>query len=70
MKLNKTLMAVSLLALGGAMTSCDSEWLEILPNTEDTIEVYYTNDAKIQEALTAAYDPMLIKCLFSGIIAR
>lgn len=47
MKLNKILMAVSLLALGGAMTSCDSEWLEILPNTEDTIEVYYTNDAKI-----------------------
>lgn len=58
MKLNKILMAVSLLALGGAMTSCDSEWLEILPKTEDTIEVYYTNDAKIQEALTAAYDPM------------
>ena len=58
MKLNKTLIAVSFLALGGAMTSCDSEWLEILPNTEDTIEVYYTNDDKIQEALTAAYDPM------------
>lgn len=58
MKLNKILLAGSLVALGGMMSSCDSDWLEILPNTSETIEVYYTNDAKIQEALTAAYGPL------------
>lgn len=51
-------MAGSLLMVGAAMSSCDSDWLEVLPKTDDTVEVYYVNDDKIQEALTAAYDPM------------
>ena len=58
MKLNKILLAGSLAVMGGALSSCDTDWLEILPKTDDTIEVYYVDDAKIQEALTAAYDPM------------
>lgn len=58
MKLNKYLTAGTIIAMGGMMASCDSEWLEVLPNTEETVEVYYTTDDKIQEALTAAYDPM------------
>lgn len=58
MKLNNFLMAGSLLMVGAAMSSCDSDWLEVLPKTDDTVEVYYVNDDKIQEALTAAYDPM------------
>ena len=44
--------------MGVSLTSCGSDWLEIEPNTQETIEVYYTKDAAIQEAVVAAYDPL------------
>ena len=40
------------------VSSCGTEWLEVLPNTQETIEVYYSTDAAIQEAVVAAYDPL------------
>jgi len=58
MKLNKVFLYGSLALFGMSLTSCGTDWLEIEPNTQQTIEVYYTTDARIQEAVVAAYDPI------------
>ena len=58
MKLNKIFIYGAMAASGAGLTSCGSDWLDTLPNTQETIEVYYTKDAAIQEAVVAAYDPM------------
>lgn len=56
MKRKNILLIGTAVVLG--FTSCGSDWLEILPNTQETLEVYYSTDAAIQEAVVAAYDPL------------
>ncbi len=58
MKLNKKLYLLPVAALGLGLTSCGSGWLDITNNLQDPIEDYYTNEANIQQAVVAAYDPL------------
>lgn len=58
MKIKNIFLAVPALAIAAGMSSCGSDWLEILPNQDETLEVYYSTDAAIQEAVVAAYDPL------------
>lgn len=58
MKLKNILFLGTAVAVGASVTSCGSDWLEVLPNQEEPLEVYYSTDAAIQEAVVAAYDPM------------
>ena len=58
MKLNKKLFLLPVAAMGMGLTSCGSDWLDITNNTEDPVEVYYTKEANIQQAVVAAYDPL------------
>lgn len=58
MKINKYIIFGLIGAVSPIISSCTTEWLEVLPNTQETIEVYYSTDAAIQEAVVAAYDPM------------
>lgn len=41
-----------------ALASCSDEFLEVTNNTGENLEDYYTTAAHIDEALTAAYDPL------------
>lgn len=58
MKIKNIFLGLSVVASGAAITSCGTDWLEVLPNQDETVEVYYSTDAAIQEAVVAAYDPM------------
>ncbi|MBD5338894.1 MAG: RagB/SusD family nutrient uptake outer membrane protein [Bacteroides sp.] len=58
MKLYKSILPFAILGLGMGASSCSSDWLDITNNTQDPIEEYYTNDANIQQAVVAAYDPL------------
>lgn len=58
MKFKNIFLFGSVAVLGASLTSCGTDWLEVLPNTQETLEVYYSTDAAIQEAVVAAYDPM------------
>lgn len=58
MKLNKNILIGSIAVMGMGLTSCGTDWLDITNNTEDTIEDYFNNEANIQQAVVAAYDPM------------
>lgn len=57
MKTNK-IIAIGLLALTTALTSCKDSFLEIDPPTQTTIEQYYTTPEHVYQALIAAYDPL------------
>ncbi len=41
-----------------ALASCSDEFLEVTNNTGENLEDYYSTAAHIDEALTAAYDPL------------
>lgn len=58
MKFKNIYLASAIVAVSASMSSCGTDWLEVLPNTQETLEVYYSTDAAIQEAVVAAYDPM------------
>ncbi len=55
MKKNKIF---SLIAAALTLTACSDDFLEVSNPTGEPLEEYYTNDARINEALNAAYDPI------------
>ncbi len=40
------------------MSSCSDSFLEVTPTTQNTESDYYSNEANLQKALVAAYDPL------------
>lgn len=48
----------SLIAAALTLTACSDDFLEVTNPTGEPLEEYYTNDARINEALNAAYDPI------------
>ncbi len=57
MKTNKIFIA-ALLASAFAITACTDEFLAVKNPTGEPLEEYYVDDARINEALNAAYDPI------------
>ncbi len=58
MKANKYI-AICLVAAGALLTtSCSEDFLDVTNPGGEPLEEYYVNDAHIQEALYAAYDPI------------
>ncbi|MDO5035378.1 MAG: RagB/SusD family nutrient uptake outer membrane protein [Porphyromonas sp.] len=57
MKKNISITSVILL-IALFLTSCNKDFLEVENPNGESIEEYYTTDAHVQEALTAAYDPL------------
>lgn len=51
-------IASVLITSGLALSSCSKDFLEVENPTGESIEEYYTTDEHVQEALTAAYDPL------------
>ena len=49
---------IALLAASVLATSCKESFLEVESPTQDFIDTYFTNDAHLQEAVVAAYDPL------------
>lgn len=58
MKLNKFILASAIAGFGLGLGSCSSDWLDISNKTEDPVEDYFNNEANIQQAVVAAYDPL------------
>jgi hypothetical protein len=57
--MKKTIKTIGLLATTLLLaTSCSEDWLTIENPTGEPLEEYYTTDATVFEALTAAYDPL------------
>ena len=58
MKTNKNFM-IGLVTAGTLLIiSCNDSFLEVESPTQDFMETYFTNDAHVQEAVVAAYDPL------------
>lgn len=53
-----TILSTALLAGAFLLGSCSDDFLEVENPTGESIEEYYTTDEHVQEALTAAYDPL------------
>lgn len=58
MKTNKIILSAVIAGFGIGASSCGSDWLDINNNTQDPVEEYYNNEANIQQAVVAAYDPL------------
>ncbi len=57
--MKSTIKTLGLFAAGILLTtSCSEDWLTVENPTGEPIEEYYTTDAHVFEALTAAYDPL------------
>ena len=52
------LILISCILLGITGTSCTTDFLNMDPPSQVSIEEYYNSDARIFEALVAAYDPL------------
>lgn len=56
-KINKYSAAGLMMAAAIAVSSCSDSFLDVSDPTRTTIDEYFTTDARIQEAVVAAYDP-------------
>ena len=57
MKLNKTIIA-GIFASAFVLSSCSDDFLTVSKPDGDPLEEYYVTDARLNEALTAAYAPL------------
>lgn len=57
-KINKYSAAGLMMAAAIAVSSCSDSFLDVSDPTRTTIDEYFTTDARIQEAVVAAYDPL------------
>ena len=53
-------------AMTVAFTSCGDNFLSVEPSSSVPIDGYYTTKSHIEEAMTAAYDPLHWYDYFSG----
>ncbi len=56
--MKKIYYIVAALLLSVSLNSCGEKWLNIQSHDKIFIDEYYTNEARIKEALVAAYDPL------------
>ncbi len=54
----KYLILTAALALAATLSSCSEDWLAVESHDSLSIDEYYTSEARIYEALIAAYSPM------------
>ena len=59
-------VCLSLAALAMGTVSCGDDFLTVEPSTKLGLDGYYVTQARIDEAVTAAYDPMHWYDYFSG----
>lgn len=56
--MNNKHITSALIAAAALLTACDDSFFEVKDPNGEPLEEYYTTDAHLQEALTAAYDPL------------